>query len=120
MRRDVIRDGTPIKARLPGSKFPAPEPDEIVMMRREKAEVGIEIKRGRRIIRPDVWKIVPGMGTGEINRLPGAVGEVARVPRMQPQRPGSGRLLEHPICGQQKTSEENQSNDGRHDAGKDH
>ena len=89
-------------------------------MHREKTEAGIEIKRGRRVIRPDAWKVVPSMGAGEIDRLPRNVCELTWIPRMQLQRPRSGRLRECPACGQQKTSEENTLNDGHHDAGKDH
>ena len=55
-------------------------------------EVPVVVECRRRVCCTLILKIRPRMGAGQIDRFAAAVREVARIPRMDPERPfGTGQ-----------------------------
>ena len=94
--------------RVPECRVPCPKPDEVVMMALEKIDVGFEVKAGRGIVARHVYQVVPGVGSGQINdlqgsvRIPGSVGEVARIVRVDTQRSPGGRRSDNSARDRQR------------------
>ena len=75
---------------VPSRRIPGPEPDEVVPIASQEVQVGLEIKRLRRVAAAHVDQSVPRVGTCQ-HHLPAArIAEVPRVPGGHPQGPLAG------------------------------
>ena len=66
------------------------------LMLSKEIEIAVVVERRRRVLLPLILKIRPRVGAGQVDRFAAPVGEIARILRMDPQRPwgtGQGRIF---------------------------
>ena len=72
----------------PGGTLEDPKTDEVVIVLADEIKKLGEVECGRREAGPGILDRPPSVGPGQIDRTARIVGEVARIVRMDPQRPG--------------------------------
>src|SRR5262249_19666435 len=71
----------------PARLLPGPEADDVVVPLDQEVEIALKIEGLRRVLRPLVLEVRPGVRAGQVDRPATPVGEVTRVPRVDPEWP---------------------------------